>query len=852
MGTDNLVTIRTAVRAELADVSITGTHDGCASDAILTDSAGNFIERGVQIGDTIINDTDGSVSTIVSFTATTITAPLAGGTEDDWDVGDVYVIQKFTTDIIDQAVSEVVSDISRLAPRELLHIEVLHTRTVTAEVVIANSDIWVNLANKPIETQSTVIITDSGATVTYVEYTDYIIDYTQGRIQVLSTGSICDCDSLRATYEKSLKGIDISSITDLISIERVEYYPTGGTMVQNFESWSRWGDILWLNSKQGNTQTNLAENDYIYIWYKAEHTKPSASTAGSHPAFLDDVVVKGAVAYSLFSKHRERNLQALTYHALSRNALAQADADQTDIDTSITAVNTALDAMNTALDLVNTLASTPLADAELALDSSKAINLLLNSLANSPYAEAALALDVMKVTLDKVNDVSKVPLLDATTAAAAANTVLDLIDQLTVDGPFFDADTALDSAKVALALTDAAADPLSISITASIDNMETILAQLDIFATCPPNVLVDNIETTLDAAAAETAKAFAILSNANVTDIDELVKTAINLANNILKASGGVDLALDKIEDHLETDTIGVDGQDSAENQLAAGDSLINAVNTGAGVAELYAKYGEVQTIIASGFNTEARQRIDQSLALLQEASTRIAQKQVSLSEAQGNVNTANSYNNEAGLRIQFVEALRSVGEAYGQAATERRNQLLSIQSAAAGFTQEAGGRIAIASNITNVALGFIQESSARIAIAAQLTQTASGYAQESSSHVDIANSIIQVSNGFIQESTQRIAIASHIVQVGIAYGQEAIARTQLIDRQLSLGNLYINQSRGYLETADRENQNADRFLTDARERHRDYWDHLTNRTEMAANPRVQTSSRQATPLQNP
>lgn len=76
------------VRAKL---SSSGTHDGSANAATLTDS-GESWQTNQFIGGIIINQTDGSSGVITANTATTITATLSGGTDNDWDVGDTYKI----------------------------------------------------------------------------------------------------------------------------------------------------------------------------------------------------------------------------------------------------------------------------------------------------------------------------------------------------------------------------------------------------------------------------------------------------------------------------------------------------------------------------------------------------------------------------------------------------------------------------------------------------------------------------------------------------------------------------------------------------------------------------------------
>lgn len=75
----------------------TGTHDGADDAATLTDSTQSWTDD-EWIGETIYNITDGSSGTITDNDATTITATLSGGTDDNWDSSggaggpDYYVI----------------------------------------------------------------------------------------------------------------------------------------------------------------------------------------------------------------------------------------------------------------------------------------------------------------------------------------------------------------------------------------------------------------------------------------------------------------------------------------------------------------------------------------------------------------------------------------------------------------------------------------------------------------------------------------------------------------------------------------------------------------------------------------
>lgn len=94
---ENIVLVSDLRRFENTLVVATGVDDGAGNAAFLTDSVGDFINKGVQVGDTVNNTTDGSSATITAVTATVISGTLSGGTGDDWDVSDEYTIDKTLT-----------------------------------------------------------------------------------------------------------------------------------------------------------------------------------------------------------------------------------------------------------------------------------------------------------------------------------------------------------------------------------------------------------------------------------------------------------------------------------------------------------------------------------------------------------------------------------------------------------------------------------------------------------------------------------------------------------------------------------------------------------------------------------
>jgi len=70
----------------------TGAHDGAGNLAYLSDANGDFLRRGVEIGKIVVNETDGSTAIITEVNSTEVHGTLSGGTDNDWDVADVYHI----------------------------------------------------------------------------------------------------------------------------------------------------------------------------------------------------------------------------------------------------------------------------------------------------------------------------------------------------------------------------------------------------------------------------------------------------------------------------------------------------------------------------------------------------------------------------------------------------------------------------------------------------------------------------------------------------------------------------------------------------------------------------------------
>lgn len=71
--------------------------------------------------------------------------------------------------------------------------------TVTDEAVTAKLGIFVPLAQRNL-TAASVVVTNSGATTTYVEGTDYEVNYTSGHLMAISGGAITESQGLKVDY----------------------------------------------------------------------------------------------------------------------------------------------------------------------------------------------------------------------------------------------------------------------------------------------------------------------------------------------------------------------------------------------------------------------------------------------------------------------------------------------------------------------------------------------------------------------------------------------------------------------------------------------------------------------------
>ncbi len=198
-------------------------------------------------------------------------------------------------------------------------------------------DSYIFLANKPIRAQSEEV-TSSPAGTTYTRDTDYTMDYTNGAIKFINGGDMAAGTAYLVDYTKSRLGINIGSISPVLTrIQRVQY-PVD-LIPQQFVAFNIIGDFMYVAGKvTGQSQEELADKKHIAIYYERRQMPPSEYSPGSYPDVLDEVIAIGAAGYALLTEAQQLEQQAATDLATLRTELGLTDAIHTKVSAALVKV----------------------------------------------------------------------------------------------------------------------------------------------------------------------------------------------------------------------------------------------------------------------------------------------------------------------------------------------------------------------------------------------------------------------------------------------------------------------------------------------------------------------------------
>lgn len=634
----------------------------------------------------------------------------------------------WTNEVLDGGVARATDDLDRLIPREVIADFTL-VFAVTGEVWASGTlGSTVSLANSRIKPKSETV-KDSGGTVTYERDTDYTMDYVLGTITTLAAGSIVDSSNNQIDYTILETYVDLSSLTDLIRIYRVEY--PGGQVPSDFQSFYTWGDLLAITSSGTQTQQRLSAGEHVWVYYHAKHTTPDKDTDATWLPQLDEVIIKGAVSYCLETKamelrHSVRTRQVSVVTALGEIAaiVAQMDtaltntatqassavADMASIDTHISSMVSTLDAVGGYL--TNAASAITLAQSQLALSAGDILE------ADSPAASALSRLGTISALISAVTD-----------TVNEAKTMI-----MNGSAPLKAADASLDTIYTSIGVSDAE---------------------------------LPGVDTSRSQARSFLAQGILTLANAD-TAMRVDGKGVLNLL--------GTDI----------TDPIPLVGDniDAAGNRLISGLAVLDQVNIGEIVSEMYRRYAE--TWIAAG-----RLRYDEFLSLLGQVDRYVAVGQGINNVASGWRNHAETYLAEGNLIIGHVSALLAKISAY-------HDNISKEIDVAQGF----------------VSIGRALSESGGVAVgnAGRAIEEANSYTAVARLRLEASDSGVRIAETQIASAVQHISTAQTKIAEGTALQSIIDAILNRVAQKVEVSKVYQGEADRRLQQLGYKLQEADRF----------------------------------------
>ena len=185
------------------------------------------------------------------------------------DLADSSNVQ-ITAAEVQACIRRAIYDMNRIVPLQKIYELTLNLSVSNESVVLTALATWYSLANMPVKYASETVTNNAGTT-TYTRDTDYLMDYSNGKISGISGGGITAGNTVKVTYTKSKIAINIgvAIIADMIRVVAVEY-PLG-SVPQDIANFTVWGNYLWIGSIGKQSQEQMGDTNHIAIYYEAEH-----------------------------------------------------------------------------------------------------------------------------------------------------------------------------------------------------------------------------------------------------------------------------------------------------------------------------------------------------------------------------------------------------------------------------------------------------------------------------------------------------------------------------------------------------------------------------------------------------
>lgn len=655
----------------------------------------------------------------------------------------VAMMQGSTTEFpdaqVDISVERAVAELSKFLPRELVLDIFIGDRTITDEQFTSSHGNDVSLNNSPLEGLSEKVRSAaSGGGTLYNLGTDYEMNYFNGTIKTLSTGSISNTTITYITYEKHGIVVDISGAANLMEALKVES-PIDSSDFQEIKSFQIWGTKLFIGAGMKESQKKLLENKNFWLYYTSEWTTPVAGTGSEYPAHLDELVSKGALGFLLIGLSVKKTIEAA-----SELALANADLDLNDaIYTAITADTIHADLQTAVDNITNTLATITL-----------------------PRTAFTTAIDAVASTLDNMSH-DLITKDDSTGALDVANTILDGVSWTEFLERLED-DTKEDALEQAVAAIAA----LAAVTTEGFGSFNDTIAKADVASVAGSAAATASTPTAADTALGKI--------DDNIANGTDSVTENETLAQADLVISSGT---------YLNSETL-----PAAKKYLIDGDDKIDLVNVGENVASNYANFSLTAIRLAEALNASANihaqlgaNRVGAANAFAAEAAGRLSAERINIEEGQVHVAAGNAFISLAEstlsqhrILLQQAQGYIAAGDSLISQARAYLDQQLARVRQGDGYIAEGRARIEEQLLFVQQAQGYLQEATVRIDFERALIDEAAGYVGEVGARVEAHETYLKEVDRHVADASMRVRTAEGYKELGASY--LSLAQTNLAE----------------------------------------------------------------------
>jgi hypothetical protein len=755
---------------------------------------------------------------------------------------------QWSDDELDRAIHRAVDDLSLYYPRELA-IDITVTLEVSGEefTTDASPGKWVSLSRCPIQYGSERV-TNSDGTISYTVNTDYEMDYFNGRIRHLSGGSMASNTTHKISYTLHQSAIDLSkaikdaSVTDLDGVEdvlrvaRIEY--PYGNYPADFIKASIWGSKLFITAQTQQGQNKLSSARHVVLYLHARQKPPRSNAPATYPDILDEIVIKGSIAYALDTLAMKHRLQSSADNSSARATLASMGSIHTEITNLSNRALVYHDLAKASLDQITTYINNSVSHLSSATTQATSMRSRLSAVAGA-LSDIKTEIDNSRIHLTGSTE-------SATSSLSSVSGILTDIDAALANftSTITDADTALDQvgALISGAITQLGSAESQLTtangeLTTAKDKLSTVEAQLTSAEAQLTNVstVLSNLTTRLDNAITELDRIQPMLSGNTDSTKADLTNSASQLANaasaisnlnseinsingsadeamNFLKNSsnapmsrlgdavtqlGSIPLnkvsttqndnrlseALAALSNSVSTSISASLPSNStklsdANNYLSTGEGRINTVNIGDRVPELYQEYADAKLRIHQRAADHSRFYIDLANAYISSGAMIIS---------------------EAAQRISGANVYVAVSQGYVSIYQVINGLLNTKQSASQIRVSEAAQRISLASQYVasgdvRVAAGRVLSDSgrARVEAASQLAPSANAHSNAASQYIADASTRVAGANMVIAAASARINSANTAITGASLRVTSANTRISEADTRINLSASYL------------------------------------------------------------